>query len=416
MFEKRPKTTVFTLAVDGYSPDIRKLTFPLMERYAEHIGANFHVIQDRMFPGWPAAYEKLQIYRLAQELGNDWNIFFDADALVHPELPDLTQHIPLNTVAHYQCDSAGVRFKYDRIFSRDGRNIGSCNWLAVASYQCIELWKPLDDMTSEQAAGQIRPTIGEHEGGITREHLIDDYTLSRNIALYGLKYVSVAHILRSLDLGNLSFFVHTYKCSEDTKVDLLIEALRGWRLPVPDDYPGNNIQGWLTLAEQQWLYHRARRAATVVEIGCWKGRSTHALASGCRGLVLVVDHFKGSPSERESTHAEAAISDIRAEFEQNLQPLADRIRVHQGDCLEFVAQVNNHSIDMVWFDGDHSLEGMVLALKAWAPKAKKFICGHDRDQEGVPEALRCLGIPVSCHAESIWSCEVDRLPAALRAS
>jgi len=409
MFDKELKKTIFTLAVDDYSEAITRYTFPFMRKYAENIGAGFFVICERRFPDWPPAYEKLQIYRIAQEMGNDWNIFFDADTMVHPELPDLTQHLPLNTVAHYQCDSAGVRWKYDRVFSRDGRNIGSCNWLAMASYQCIELWKPLEDITPQEAASRIKPTVGEIAGGTTPEHLIDDYALSRNIALYGLKYMSIAHILRALDLGNLSFFVHAYNISEDSKIDLIIQTLRGWRQPVPEDYYGNEIKGWMTLAELQWLYHRAKRYKSVAEIGCWKGRSTHALASGCPGTVFAIDHFQGSPSERESTHA---TEDIRAEFERNMGSFGNVI-LRPVACEAATDNIPDKSVDMVFIDGDHSFNGVVSAIKAWAPKVRRVLCGHDRDQEGVPFALQALKIPVTQHADSIWSCEADKLPRDL---
>ena len=133
MFDKRLKKTVFTLAVNNYAPELTKLTFPFMKKYADNIGADFHVIRERRFPGWPAVYEKLQIHRLAQEMGNDWNIFFDADTMVHPELPDITEHLSLNHVANYQSDSAGVRWKYDRVFRRDGRNIGTCTVMLIPS-------------------------------------------------------------------------------------------------------------------------------------------------------------------------------------------------------------------------------------------------------------------------------------------
>lgn len=71
---RRDKKTVFTLNVDGYAPEITALTYPLIEAYAEKIGADFHIISERKFPEWPVTYEKLQIFELAREMGNDWNI------------------------------------------------------------------------------------------------------------------------------------------------------------------------------------------------------------------------------------------------------------------------------------------------------------------------------------------------------
>ena len=64
MWQKQQKKTIFTLNVDGYSPEITDITYPLIKRYAKHIDADLHIIKDRKFPDWPVTYEKLQIYEL----------------------------------------------------------------------------------------------------------------------------------------------------------------------------------------------------------------------------------------------------------------------------------------------------------------------------------------------------------------
>src|SRR5689334_15577875 len=166
------KKTVFTLCVDNYQPEITELTFPFLRQYAEKIGADFHVIKQRKFPGWPPVYEKLQIFELGK--GNDWNIFFDADVLVHPDFFDVTDHLDKSTVCHWACDMAGERWRYDNYFRRDNRHIGSGNWLAVASDWCLDLWHPLEDLTYEEALENIFPIAQERAQNISREHLIDD--------------------------------------------------------------------------------------------------------------------------------------------------------------------------------------------------------------------------------------------------
>jgi O-methyltransferase len=118
---------IYTLNIANYAPEITALTYPLIERYAEKIGADFYVIDERQYPGWPVVYEKLQIHRLAREHGREWILYFDSDALVHPDLFDVTEHLPKDTVMHNGVDLAGNRWaQYDRFFRRDGRHIGSC--------------------------------------------------------------------------------------------------------------------------------------------------------------------------------------------------------------------------------------------------------------------------------------------------
>jgi hypothetical protein len=230
MWQKSLKKTVFTLNIDGYAPEVTELTYPLMKHYAEKIGAEFHVIKERKFPGWPPVYEKMQIYDLAQEMKNDWNIYVDSDALIHPDFMDITNHIPRDTVAHNGCDTADNRWRYDRYFYRDGRHIGSCNWFTVGSDWCIELWKPLDDLTFDEAKANIFPTVSELNTIITPDHLIDDYTLSRNIAKYGLKFTTFTEFLHKLGYPNPGFLWHLYTFTVEHKAALIKNVLNAWRL------------------------------------------------------------------------------------------------------------------------------------------------------------------------------------------
>jgi len=230
MWQKTLKKTIFTLNIDNYVPEITEITYPFIQHYAERIGANFHVISDRKFPEYPISYEKFQIYELAQEMGNDWNIYFDSDALIHPETIDFTLHVQKDTVLHNDKDMANVRWKYDRFFYRDGRNIGSCNWFAIASDWCIELWKPLDDLAVGDAVRNIYPTVPETDVGINSDHLIDDYVVSRNIAKYGLKFYSCRDLLAKLNLPLANFLFHQYTFSTEEKIRQLKEVIVTWGL------------------------------------------------------------------------------------------------------------------------------------------------------------------------------------------
>src|SRR5579872_7165637 len=220
------KKTIFTLNVDGYSPEITELTYPLIKRYANKIGANFHIISERKFPKYPPVFEKMQIYNLAQEMKNDWNIYIDSDAIIHPDMFDVTEFLPKNTVCHNGTDMANNRWRYDRYFQRDGRHIGSCNWFTVASDWCVDLWHPLN-IPYEEALENIFPTQNEINTVITRDHLIDDYILSRNIARFGLKFKSVMQITNDLgDTGN--YLWHQYTITNDEKVKDMRRILANW--------------------------------------------------------------------------------------------------------------------------------------------------------------------------------------------
>lgn len=229
-WQKAQKKTIYVLNINEYAPQITALTYPLIKHYAEKIGANFFEIKERKFPDFAPVYEKLQIYQLAQEHENDWSIYIDSDALVHPDFFDITEHLPKDTVCHHGRDMATHRWVYDRFFKRDGRHIGSCNWFTVGSDWCIELWKPLQDITYEQALKNIFPTVNELNTVITPDHLIDDYTLSRNIAMHGLKFTTIIEICRKLGFESANLFWHQYTIDMDKKVAEMKKVIVAWGL------------------------------------------------------------------------------------------------------------------------------------------------------------------------------------------
>jgi len=230
MWQKKIKKTIFTLNIDNYEEKITELTYPFLKRYAKKIDADFYIISERKFPDYPPVYEKLQIYKLAQEMENDWNIYIDSDALVHPDFFDITNHLQKDTVAHNGVDMAGNRWKYDRFFRRDGRHLSSCNWFSIASDWCIDLWKPLDDLTLEEAIENITPIVSEVVSGlIPASHLIDDYVLSRNIAKFGLKFTTINQIVKDIgDTGN--YLWHQYLLSSEDKIMQMKEILNIWKI------------------------------------------------------------------------------------------------------------------------------------------------------------------------------------------
>jgi hypothetical protein len=206
------KKTLWTLNIDNYAPELCELTYPLLLAYAKKMGADFQIINERRFPEMPVVYEKLQIFYLGR--GNDWNVYIDSDAVIFPDMFDVTERIPKDTVAHYSRDNCINRFKPNEFFRRDGRDIGSANWFTVASDWCMDLWHPLSYDHSQHDCpalirASIRPIVTERQAGIVPEHLIDDYTLSLNIARYGLKFTTVSEIMkRSNDQGVYAWHTH----------------------------------------------------------------------------------------------------------------------------------------------------------------------------------------------------------------
>lgn len=224
---KELKKTLFVLNVDNYAPELCEFTYPFLKLYAERMGADFYEIKERKYPDMPPVYEKLQIYDLGREMGNDWNIYIDSDALIHPESIDYTNYITKDTVVHNGTDFANIRWKYDKYFLRHGKNTGSCNWFTIASDWCLDLWHPLD-IPFEEALSNIYPIVLEKLTVIKQSHLIDDYTLSRNIAKYGLKVKRALDINTELGIGSSDFFFHGYLDPIERKLIDITFAIKRW--------------------------------------------------------------------------------------------------------------------------------------------------------------------------------------------
>lgn len=192
------KKTIYTLDVDNYAPEMTEITFPFMKRYADKIGAEFHVITDRRFPDAPPTYEKFQIYELAREHKNDWSIFFDADVLIHPDLLDVTSRTPKDTVVVIGTGCSACWYRLNEFSLRDGRYASTGNWFSAVSDWCLDYWHPLD-IPLETAVKDIFISANDVKRGTTPRHMIDEYTATRNIARYGLKYFKL------IDLDSASF-------------------------------------------------------------------------------------------------------------------------------------------------------------------------------------------------------------------
>jgi len=148
----------------------------------------------------------------------------------------------------------------------------------------------------------------------------------------------------------------------------------------------NQIEGWMTKSELNWLHDTAKEMDNVVEVGSWKGRSTHALLTGCKGSVYAVDTWKGSSEELAGPHVEATTTEILPQFLANVGHF-ENLRTMEMTSLEAASLFEDKSVDMVFIDGAHDYKSVKEDIEAWMPKAKKLLCGHDWQWHTVQEAV-----------------------------
>lgn len=171
------------------------------------------------------------------------------------------------------------------------------------------------------------------------------------------------------------------------------------------DSHANTIDGWMSTCGLTWLFDKASKAESVLEVGSWKGKSAHALLSGCKGSVICVDHFKGSLDELTTTHKEATEHDIYEDFLKNVGAFPNLI-VLKKSSLEAVKEIADNSIDMIFIDGGHTYEEAKADIVAWLPKCKGLFCGHDYDLAHIPQISEELNLNIKpVLIDSLWVLE-----------
>jgi predicted O-methyltransferase YrrM len=182
-------------------------------------------------------------------------------------------------------------------------------------------------------------------------------------------------------MGEDNFFCrlaqeHGYKIYVDHDLSQQVRHIGEIKLGVDnfqiEEYQIPDIEGWMLPIEMQFLYSTAKNMGSVIELGSWKGRSTHAIASGCSGPVYAIDHWKGSI--RDATEELAKHEDVFAVFKENMKQFKNIIIVNKNidDAVNDAPDA-----DMVFIDAEHNYEAIRRDIINWLPKAKKMICGHD---------------------------------------
>lgn len=120
----------------------------------------------------------------------------------------------------------------------------------------------------------------------------------------------------------------------------------------------------------------------LVEIGCWEGRSTVAIANRCWPDPLhAVDHWEGNWTERPDHETVQALShrDVFHAFQNNVQHLTrGNVTVHRAECIAFLQSLDA-AIRFLHFDGAHDYKSVRAALELIVPRMVDggIIVGHD---------------------------------------
>jgi len=154
----------------------------------------------------------------------------------------------------------------------------------------------------------------------------------------------------------------------------------------------------------------------IVELGCWKGRSTAALVDHTPGTVYTIDSFEGGIStedivriEVESRGKDTIRNEFRSSFVSEL--MENRLKLVEMDTVsgcEYLLHTVGPCFDLVFIDGEHSYEQVRADIQASRRLLKPggLLSGHDFWMDGVFRAVTETFEDYQREVDNIWSVRV----------
>lgn len=168
-----------------------------------------------------------------------------------------------------------------------------------------------------------------------------------------------------------------------------------WRIPI-EEWRRWDVEVNGTRYGSRWdeILSRVPRGGTVVEVGVWKGITSQKLLESSRvGKVILVDPWREAEPGTSWWNSGSKMPKFpQRSFDKAYKKVVDLCRVHKKgtilrmESLEAASRVEDHSVDLVFIDGNHSREACEADIRAWLPKVKEggWIGGHDLDGKNLP--------------------------------
>tara|TARA_R110002020_G_scaffold12409_6_gene45500 strand:- start:7704 stop:8300 length:597 start_codon:yes stop_codon:yes gene_type:complete len=121
-------------------------------------------------------------------------------------------------------------------------------------------------------------------------------------------------------------------------------------------YP--HVHGWLFDNEFEMLRELAR-GKRVLEIGCFQGRSTVALAETAEH-VFSVDYFHGDDYTASVGHIDSpeVRKKVMRAWVDNTEPFEEKCSLMMGDMHDILPLLKPHDFDVIFYDADHTKEAV----------------------------------------------------------
>jgi len=182
-----------------------------------------------------------------------------------------------------------------------------------------------------------------------------------------------------------------------------------------------DIPGWFNMHDAYAnIIKYVDDGQTIVEIGCFTGRSTRYLMDGLdyagkhNVKVHAIDTFQGSGME----HSKVDLGPMYDQFQENLREYIDDERVivcqSRSDNPDLIKSFEDNSVAAVIIDGDHTMEAVEGDVYNWWPKVMEggIMVGDDvrldSVKQGCYKGLAKHGIDTVTHVrgEEGWFAKI----------
>jgi hypothetical protein len=202
---------IHTIVINNYQPEVCKLTLPNLKAYADRIGADFNIIDKRVFDKYPIYFEEFQVYEMGKNY--KYNMVLNADFIMHTDVPDFTKDFNLNFVGAVGSIPLANCFKPNNYFKRSGMKNGISDSILATTYLTHDVWTP-PEYTYDEIRGECKKEIQATE-----------FCLSLNMAKFGISYTQLFKKKCTFYHAGATFYNKTKKPEE-----LIKENLELWKL------------------------------------------------------------------------------------------------------------------------------------------------------------------------------------------
>jgi len=216
LIKENNKKCIHVIAINNWQPELCAITIPNLMAYAKKIGADFNLISETRFDGFPPNYERFQIWETGRDY--EWNFNIDADTILRHDCDDPTEYVPENCVASLYGIEIDHYFNTynDPYFTRSGNKWGVADQFTLTNKLIHnDFWLPTEMSFQETSKKCFKDP-----------RQVSEYILSRNMARFGLKHTGVLKDHNK----HYSLMFTTLKMSVEEAINKLKSKLKKWNM------------------------------------------------------------------------------------------------------------------------------------------------------------------------------------------